>query len=67
MWLRRRWRRTLIRLHLAKPYTGPPVMQVFGAIKLSHEKQHGQLYGLTPYEVPSPLVDDPLLDDQADS
>ena len=63
MWLRRRWRRTLIRLHLAKPYTGPPVMQVFGPIKLSKERLHGKLYEVPePFKVPKfyDLVDEQL-------
>ena len=58
LWLRRKWRRTLIRLHLRKPYDGPPVMQVFGPIKLSKDRLHGKLYEMTPFG-PITLTDNP--------
>ena len=62
LWWRRKWNRTLIRLHLRKP--GPPVMQIFGTLKFSNEKLHGRLYGLTPDETPF-LVPDTLFTDIA--
>ena len=74
MWLRRKWRRTLIRLHLRKPYDGPNYVQLFGPITLTDN-----LYEPTPYEVPFadaegkvPTLDELArrhddLDDQADS
>ncbi len=62
---RRKWRRTLIRLHLRKPYDGPNHIQMFGTLKLSHEKQVGQLYGLTPDQIPLVNLPD-LFDAHAD-
>ena len=50
---RRKWRRTLIRLHLRKPYDGPPVMQLFGTLKFSNERLHAKLHDLPPV----PFVD----------
>ena len=71
LWLRRRWRRTLIRLHLRKPYDGPNYVQMFDTIKLTNEKLVGKLYELTPPEAPFlwGWTPDDLRDlsDQADS
>ena len=53
LWWRRKWRRTLIRFHLAKPYD--ELHTVFGTIKLT--------YNLLPYQLFEQIN---RIDDQTD-
>jgi len=35
-------------------------MQIYGALKLSRERHHATLHGLTPNQVPDAILSDPL-------
>ena len=50
LWFRRRWHRTLIRLHLRKPLEHS-VTQRYGAVNLSQ-----YLYDFSPTDVPLPNI-----------